>query len=684
MKKKKKRQEADRQMDLALAAYRHQLEHVDPRERLGSRDIAQRFGVNYRTLLRLHKGGRSLTSFNKSKRLLSDAEEDVIIENWADRFVVRHRDRLQSHYARHLDKARAQGLNPQAVSHWFNVIVKTYYVDAGIRPENTYAMDESGFTWESTRTQRVIGSRGPVIIFKGQNTMSSWFSNNVADCLITHSKNGWTEQEIAEDWIQKFDVETSQKAGGAPRALFLDGHNSHYSSKLLLYAKEHNIIILGYPPHCTHVLQGLDVVFFARMKEEFGRAVEKFEEEHNRGVRKADFASVFGSAFLKAAHVDLIKSAFSATGIIPFNPDVVALEKMKPSRATSIKGTFPLVQPSPVRAVIEHLTLYRPTHFDLDPDHARPVQPLPTITEAELDPNIDPSLQRAPPHTPHRQFTHNRTINRSHPFTPSKAIRILISRLSATATGAFLVSNSPLKSITPILSPILESPPDLPTPNWDAAKHGIVVSKHTKEELASIIAELAAELTSAQTLLMALNGTLTRYEAQLIVQNIHMKKLNVALQGKEKQKDADFRIQLYPDGFGRLLTDDDVIQLQLEAQARKLAKESQKMKRKVAKENKKLILAEQRRQWELIRQEHEEASATYKKECAKLKALGVKKNQWPKAPKRRKKPTLDEVQRSLAPFREDGSDDEEEGGSYADTDDGTLEGSEDEFWMNEL
>jgi len=48
-----------------------------------------------------------------------------------------------------------------------------------------------------------------------------------------------------------------------------DSHSSHYMLKLLKYAQDNNIVILDYPPNCTHVLQGLDVICFAKMKQEF-------------------------------------------------------------------------------------------------------------------------------------------------------------------------------------------------------------------------------------------------------------------------------------------------------------------------------------------------------------------------------------------------------------------------------
>jgi hypothetical protein len=73
-------------------------------------------------------------------------------------------------------------------------------------------------------------------------------------------------------------MQTKDKAGEQPHVLLMDGHNSHYSLELLQYAWENNIIILGYPPHCTHVLQGLDVVCFAKKKNEFREEINTFED----------------------------------------------------------------------------------------------------------------------------------------------------------------------------------------------------------------------------------------------------------------------------------------------------------------------------------------------------------------------------------------------------------------------
>jgi hypothetical protein len=116
---------------------------------------------------------------------------------------------------------------------------------------------------------------------------------------FSYSPNGWTDSELALAWmIDDFDTQTKEKAAGRTRVLLLDGHNSHYTIPILEYAWANNITILGYPPHCTHVLQGLDVVCFAKMKNEFRSEIQKFENLHRHNVTKADFAGVFGQGIL--------------------------------------------------------------------------------------------------------------------------------------------------------------------------------------------------------------------------------------------------------------------------------------------------------------------------------------------------------------------------------------------------
>ena len=69
--------------------------------------------------------------------------------------------------------------------------------------------------------------------------------------------------------VKDFDALVKEKAGGCTclDLVLMDGHSSYYTPELLKYAWDNNIVILAYPPHCTHMLQGLDIVCFTKMKE---------------------------------------------------------------------------------------------------------------------------------------------------------------------------------------------------------------------------------------------------------------------------------------------------------------------------------------------------------------------------------------------------------------------------------
>jgi hypothetical protein len=153
---------------------------------------------------------------------------------------------------------------------------------------------------------------------------------------ISKSVNGWTNGDLGYEWITKvFDPATRDEANGLPRVLLLDGHSSHYSERVLKFCRENNIILLGYPLHCTHALQGLDVVCFAKMKACWQRAIVAFEGERMHNVSKAEFLAVWAPAYIEAFDESTVRAAFRVMSVVPFNPDFVTEEQMKPNCATS-------------------------------------------------------------------------------------------------------------------------------------------------------------------------------------------------------------------------------------------------------------------------------------------------------------------------------------------------------------
>ena len=165
---------------------------------------------------------------------------------------------------------------------------------------------------------------------------------------IGYSKNGWTNGEIGVEWIKEFDRHTKAKANGCYRLLLIDGHNSHYTCRFLEYACMHKILVLCYPAHTMHVLQGLDVVVFATVKQCLGKEHDAWEQQTGEKISKTNFLGIYGRAHLHALMPENIKASFHKTGVWPFDPSVVTNEMMALSKETSCEGRLLVVPATPV------------------------------------------------------------------------------------------------------------------------------------------------------------------------------------------------------------------------------------------------------------------------------------------------------------------------------------------------
>lgn len=116
----------------------------------------------------------------------------------------------------------------------------------------------------------------PLYIFKGKCLQQSWIESDPLNTNYAASSNGWTDNEIGLEWLEKvFDAQTRHKSPGRKRLLILDGHASHLSCKFIQYARPRDIILLCFPAHSTAMLQALDIVLFAILSKCWTDVLEK-------------------------------------------------------------------------------------------------------------------------------------------------------------------------------------------------------------------------------------------------------------------------------------------------------------------------------------------------------------------------------------------------------------------------
>jgi hypothetical protein len=440
----------------------------------------------------------------------------------------------------------------------------------------------------------------------------------------------------------------------------MDGHSSHYTPELLKYARDNNIIILGYPPHCTHALQGLDVVCFARMKEAWKEEIRKFEDLHRSKVTKGDFTEVFGNAFLKAFTVPTVLAAFEKTGIHPYNPDVITPRMMKASEPSSLIGSLPIPMPSPVRAVMAAFNARSYTAADLDPDNFRapPVSPAMRPQLSVTEPTTPTTPSRIP--QPIASGSVLPALLSSSYYTPSSRMRVMTSALASTASGSFLVGNPRITSANTIASPVYGQPVVLPEPDWSLIHKPPAARSPSKAELKALNTKLTLSLEQSHAQILARNSVIEGSNAQLAVQSIYNSRLNEALNTKEHKKVTDRTQLLFPGGGPRVLTDPMFIQKVSDDKAARLAKVTARAEGVKKRSRAKRMKAAIEKVWEQMGVDHKAAITAYDAQCVVLLARGVAKNQLPKKPKKAIKPKEVELSESEPELEGSDEDDEDE------------------------
>jgi hypothetical protein len=289
---------------------------------------------------------------------------------WLYRFLNRHKD-IESIYARQMQAARYNGASYVAVKQWFDAVA-AQIEEHGYEHANIWNMDESGFGIGESQTTKVlipfqynqkskaIGGKqewvttieavnaagealSPMIIWKGKHLNSGFISEDTPkDWSFAVSENGWTSNTLGLEWlIQVFERKTREKAAGARRLLIADGHGSHIRADFIAYCMEHDIDLLILPPHCSHILQPLDVGVFAAFKRACAAEADDTFRLSTQRINRSEWLKMFQRARKKAMSQENILSGWRGAGLVPSNP-IKVLDRLP---TTSDSSTRPIYTP---------------------------------------------------------------------------------------------------------------------------------------------------------------------------------------------------------------------------------------------------------------------------------------------------------------------------------------------------
>lgn len=304
-------------------------------------------------------------TFNKDHKIAG--------KDWLSGFKSRHRQ-LTLRKPEATSAARAAAFNKVNVGKFFDLLTRV--VDENkLTPDRIYNCDETGVTVVPKHRSKILSLRGrkqvgcltsaergntitievcfsaagaympPLFVFPRVRGNDQLMNDCPPGAWAEYHSSGWMQSDIFVSWFKKF-VAWSHASKDSPVLLLLDGHFTHTKNMALIdYARDNGVIMLCFPPHCTHRLQPLDVSFMKPLSVFYDQEVAVWLRSNpGRVVSQFQIAKLYGNAFVRAATMTTAVNGFRKTGVWPLNPAVFVDHDFAPSETTDRKHEPTVVQ----------------------------------------------------------------------------------------------------------------------------------------------------------------------------------------------------------------------------------------------------------------------------------------------------------------------------------------------------
>ena len=143
------------------------------------------------------------------------------------------------------------------------------------------------------------------------------------ETLVTCHQSGWMQLELFEQWFDHFLKYTNSSKENS--SLFIiDRYKTHTQNvNVIDKARDHGVVLLCLPPHCSHRLQALGVSFMYPLSTFYNQEIEKWLR-NNPGnvVTLYQVASLFGHACTRASTTLNAANSFNKCGIHPVDRNI--------------------------------------------------------------------------------------------------------------------------------------------------------------------------------------------------------------------------------------------------------------------------------------------------------------------------------------------------------------------------
>ncbi|CAF5031825.1 unnamed protein product [Rotaria sp. Silwood1] len=175
----------------------------------------------------------------------------------------------------------------------------------------------------------------PFIIYSGKVLMNTWCKGGPDGSRYAVTKKSWINSCSFEYLLREMFIPATQHLN-RPLLLVMDGHNAHMNINIIQLMKQHKIVCLILPPHCTHTLQPIDVVVFNNVKTDWSNIVTNYLKSGNKFIKNADIPHLMKQLLIA-------KQSFSS--IWPFNENAIM-------QSVVALGFFPSFNPKTINQIV--------------------------------------------------------------------------------------------------------------------------------------------------------------------------------------------------------------------------------------------------------------------------------------------------------------------------------------------